>query len=127
MRLNIFTLLPRGILEVALIGFIVFIIAINVSLDKDLAGALSILSIFAAAMIRITPLISQLQAAVNSIVFGRESIMLLAKIMKDKGVDINVDLKTFKKNASSKSKDVVNQLKLENISYTYPNSSQALN
>ena len=123
-RLNIFTILPRGILEVALIGFIVLIITVNVSLDKDLAGALSILSIFAAAMIRITPLISQLQAAVNSIVFGKESIILLAKIMKDKGVDINADLKTFKKNASSKSKDVFNQLKLENISYTYPNSSK---
>ena len=123
-RLNIFTILPRSILEVALIGFIVLIITINISLDKDLAGALSILSIFAAAMIRITPLISQLQTAVNSIVFGRESIILLAKIMKDKGVDINVDLKTFKKNASSKSKDVFNQLKLENISYTYPNSSK---
>ena len=123
-RLNIFTILPRGIMEVALIGFIVLIIAVNISLNKDLAGALSILSIFAAAMIRITPLISQLQAAANSIVFGRESIILLAKIMKDKGVDINVDLKTFKKNASSKSKDVFNQLKLENISYTYPNSSK---
>ena len=123
-RLNIFTILPRGIMEVALIGFIVLIIAVNISLNKDLAGALSILSIFAAAMIRITPLITQLQAAANSIVFGRESIILLAKIMKDKGVDINVDLKTFKKNASSKSQDVFNQLKLENISYTYPNSSK---
>jgi len=123
-RLNIFTILPRGIMEVALIGFIVLIIAINISLNKDLAGALSILSIFAAAMIRITPLITQLQAAANSIVFGRESIILLAKIMKDKGVDINADLKIFKKNASSKSKNVFNQLKLENISYTYPNSSK---
>jgi ATP-binding cassette, subfamily B, bacterial PglK len=123
-RLNIFTILPRGILEVALIGFIVLIITVNISSDKDLAGALSILSIFAAAMIRITPLISQLQAAVNSIVFGRESIILLAKIMKDKGVDINADLKMFKKNAASKSKDIFSQLKLENISYTYPNSSK---
>ena len=123
-RLNIFTILPRGMMEVALIGFIVLVITINISLDKDLAGALSILSIFATAMIRITPLISQLQGAANSIVFGRESIILLAKIMKDKGVDINEDLKTFKKNASSKSKDVFNQLTLENISYTYPNSSK---
>jgi len=123
-RLNIFTILPRGILEVALIGFIVLVLTANVLLNKDLAAGLSILSIFAAAMIRITPLISQLQSAANSIVFGRESIILLAKIMKEKGIDINVDLKTFKKNASSKSTDVFNQLKLENISYTYPNSSK---
>jgi ABC-type multidrug transport system fused ATPase/permease subunit len=123
-RLNVFTILPRGILEVALIGFIVLVLTANVLLNKDLAAGLSILSIFAAAMIRITPLISQLQSAANSIVFGRESIILLAKIMKEKGIDINVDLKTFKKNASSKSTDVFNQLKLENISYTYPNSSK---
>ena len=123
-RLNVITILPRGIMEVALIGFIVFIITVNVLLNKDLAAALSILSIFAIAMIRITPLISQLQGAANSIVFGKESIILLAKIMRDKGIDINVDLKTFKKNASSKSTDVFNQLKLENISYTYPNSSK---
>jgi ABC-type multidrug transport system fused ATPase/permease subunit len=123
-RLNVFTILPRGILEVALIGFIVLVLTTNVLLNKDLAAGLSILSIFAAAMIRITPLISQLQSAANSIVFGRESIILLAKIMKEKGIDINVDLKIFKKNASSKSTDVFNQLKLENISYTYPNSSK---
>ena len=75
-------------------------------------------------MIRITPLISQLQSSANSIVFGKESIILLAKIMKDKGIDINLDLEKLKKNASSKSKDSFNQLKLENISYTYPNSSK---
>jgi len=93
-------------------------------LNEDLTAVLSILSVFAAAMIRITPLISQLQSSANSMVFGRESIILLAKIMKDKGIDINEDLETLSKNAYSKSKDVFNQLKLENISYTYPNSSK---
>jgi len=123
-RLNVFTLLPRNMIEVALIGFIVLVITVNVLLNEDLTAALSILSVFAAAMIRITPLISQLQSSANSMVFGRESIILLAKIMKDKGIDINEDLETLSKNAYSKSKDVFNQLKLENISYTYPNSSK---
>ena len=123
-RLNVFTLLPRNMIEVALIGFIVLVITANVLLNEDLTAVLSILSVFAAAMIRITPLISQLQSSANSMVFGRESVILLAKIMKDKGIDINEDLETFSKNAYSKSKDVFNQLKLENISYTYPNSSK---
>ena len=123
-RLNVFTLLPRNMIEVALIGFIVLVITANVLLNEDLTAVLSILSVFAAAMIRITPLISQLQSSANSMVFGRESIILLAKIMKDKGIDINEDLETLSKNAYSKSKDVFNQLKLENISYTYPNSSK---
>ena len=123
-RLNIFTILPRNIIEVALIGFIVLIITVNLLLNEDITAVLPILSVFAAAMIRITPLISQSQSSVNSIVFARDSIILLAKIMKDKGVDINLDLETFQKNASGKSKDVFNHLKLENISYTYPNSSK---
>ena len=69
-RLNIFTLLPRNIIEVALIGFIVLIITVNVLLNEDITAVLSILSVFAAAMIRITPLISQSQSSANSIVFS---------------------------------------------------------
>lgn len=128
-RLNIFTLLPRNMIEVALIGFIVLIISFNVFLNEDLTAALSILSVFAAAMIRITPLISQLQSSANSIVFGRESILLLAKIMKDKGVDINLNLdKLTKENPKTNrnaSETGFKQLKLENISYRYPNTSKA--
>jgi len=127
-RLNIFTLLPRNMIEVALIGFIVLIISFNVFLNEDLTAALSILSVFAAAMIRITPLISQLQSSANSIVFGRESILLLAKIMKDKGVDINLNLdKLTKENPKTNrnaSETGFKQLKLENISYRYPNTSK---
>ena len=59
-------------IEVALIGFIVLIVTLNILLDENLGAALSILSIFAAAMIRITPLISQVQSSANSIVFGKE-------------------------------------------------------
>ena len=125
-RLNMFTIIPRNIIEVALIGFIVLIISVNVYLDTNLGAALSILSVFAAAMIRITPSISLLQSSANSIVFGRESILLLAKIMKDKGVDINLNLDELQ-NPPEKinpkgTKVRFNQLKLEDISYTYPNS-----
>ena len=125
-RLNMFTIIPRNIIEVALIGFIVLIISVNVYLDANLGATLSILSVFAAAMIRITPSISLLQSSANSIVFGRESILLLAKIMKDKGVDINLNLDELQ-NPPEKinpkgTKVRFNQLKLEDISYTYPNS-----
>lgn len=127
-RLNIFTLLPRNMIEVALIGFIVLIISFNVFLNEDLTAALSILSVFAAAMIRITPLISQLQSAANSIVFGRESILLLAKIMNEKGIDINLPLDELNKENLKTKRTAFQagfkQLKLENISYRYPNTSK---
>ena len=125
-RLNMFTIIPRNIIEVALIGFIVLIISVNVYLDANLGATLSILSVFAAAMIRITPSISLLQSSANSIVFARESILMLAKIMKDKGVDINLNLDELQ-NLPGKinpkgAKVKFNQLKLEDVSYTYPNA-----
>jgi len=123
-RLNIFTILPRNMIEVALIGFIVLIVTLNIILDENLGAALSILSIFAAAMIRITPLISQVQSSANSIVFGKESVLMLAKIMKDQGVDVNKNLDILKQAAPAKLKVTFSQLKLENISYTYPNASK---
>ena len=123
-RLNIFTILPRNMIEVALIGFIVLIITLNVLLGENLVAALSILSVFAAAMIRITPLISQLQSSANSIVFGREGVLTLARIMKDQGVDVNKNLDRLEQDAPAKLKVIFNQLKLENISYTYPNASK---
>jgi len=123
-RLNIFTILPRNMIEVALIGFIVLVVTLNVLFDENLGEALSILSVFAAAMIRITPLISQLQSSANSIVFGREGVLTLARIMKDQGVDVNKNLDSLEQDAPAKLKVIFNQLKLENISYTYPNASK---
>jgi ABC-type multidrug transport system fused ATPase/permease subunit len=123
-RLNIFTILPRNMIEVALIGFIVLVVTLNVLFDENLGEALSILSVFAAAMIRITPLISQLQSSANSIVFGREGVLTLARIMKDQGVDVNKNLDRLEQDAPAKLKVIFNQLKLENISYTYPNASK---
>ena len=87
-------------IEVALIGFIVVIISVNVLLSANLGATLSILSVFAAAMIRITPSISLVQSSANNIVFSKKTILLLAKIMKDKGVDINLNLDKEKKCAS---------------------------
>ena len=48
-RLNMFTIIPRNMIEVALIGFIVVIISVNVLLSANLGATLSILSVFAAA------------------------------------------------------------------------------
>ena len=127
-RLNLLSLLPRNLIEVALIGFIVLIISVSIIVESNLTSTLSLLSIFAGAMIRIAPLISQMQTSVNSLIFGKQSILLLAKIMKDQGADIDLNISLDKKANSSEnlqeSKDTFKQLKLENISYSYPNSSK---
>jgi len=127
-RLNLLSLLPRNLIEVALIGFIVLVISVSIIVESNLTSTLSLLSIFAGAMIRIAPLISQMQTSVNSLIFGKQSILLLAKIMKDQGADIDLNISLDKKANSSEnlqeSKDTFKQLKLENISYSYPNSSK---
>jgi ABC-type bacteriocin/lantibiotic exporter with double-glycine peptidase domain len=124
LRLNLYSILPKNIIEVMLISFIVLIITINVASNGDLGRTLSILGIFAASTIRIAPLVSQIQANVNSLVFGQNSIMLLSGIMKNQGTNVKEDTNNFKKERNRK--DAQNEpfknLQLENVSYAYPNS-----
>lgn len=124
LRLNLYSILPKNIIEVMLISFIVLIITLNVASNGDLGRTLSILGIFAASTIRIAPLVSQIQANVNSLVFGKNSIMLLSGIMRNHGTIIKDDSKDIKKELNRK--DTQNEpfrnLQLENISYSYPNS-----
>ena len=125
-RLNMFTIIPRNIIEVALIGFIVLVISYNIFFDANLSATLSILSLFAAAMIRIAPLISLLQSSTNTIIFNQKTILKLAKIMQAKGVDVNVNPDEVRQDPSKSKLQTMeitfDRLKLEDISYTYPNS-----
>ena len=125
-RLNMFTIIPRNIIEVALIGFIVLVISYNVFFATNLSATLSILSLFAAAMIRIAPSIALLQGATNMIIFNQKTILKLAKIMQAKGVDVDVNPDEVRQDPSKSKLQtmeiIFDRLKLEDISYTYPNS-----
>jgi ABC-type bacteriocin/lantibiotic exporter with double-glycine peptidase domain len=126
--LNIASILPRNILEVVLIGFIVLIISKDVFLNQDISSTLIVLGTFAAAMIRITPLISQLQTSVNAITYQSPTVLRLAEIIQKKGVNLDADLgelsqKSFEVSDKHK-QNSFEQLKLENLSYSYPKSSK---
>lgn len=124
LRLNLYSILPKNIIEVLLVSFIVLTITINVTSNGDLGRTLSILGVFAASTIRIAPLVSQIQANVNSLVFGQNSIMLLSGIMKNHGTNVTDDGNNFKKEPNRKDtqNEPFKKLQLENVSYTYPNS-----
>ena len=128
LKLNLFSILPKNLIEVMLIGFIVLIVSINLSLSGELGATLSILGIFAAAMIRVAPLVSQIQASVNSLIFGQDSIIRLSKVIADHRSDINMrpdaDNQITNNHSSQNNKQYFKSLKLENIYYTYPNSDQ---
>lgn len=127
-RLNLLSILPRNLIEVALISFIVLVISISIIAELNLTNTLTLLSIFAGAMIRVAPLISQMQTSTNALIFGKQSILLLAKIMKDQGTNFdsntNLDNKANAKMHLKESQDKFKQLKLENVSYAYPNASK---
>ena len=124
LRLNLYSVLPKNIIEVVLISFIVLIISINVASDGEIARTLSILGIFAASTIRIAPLVSQIQANINSLVFGQNSIMRLSEIMQNHGTNIDLSFGDLKRKDSDQNikKASFSSLHLENISYKYPNS-----
>jgi ABC-type bacteriocin/lantibiotic exporter with double-glycine peptidase domain len=75
-------------------------------------------------MIRIAPLVSQLQANINTLIFGRDSVSQLAEIMRNNGTDTDIYpsdvIESNKKDQDPHSP--FQSLVLDNVSYAYPNS-----
>ena len=126
--LNIATILPRNMLEVFLISFIVAMITKDIYFNQDLTSTIILMGTFAAAMIRIVPLISQLQISVNSINYQQSSVVKLAKMIRDNGINLNEHLEESRNQSFERSavgtESHFEQLKLENLSYAYPESSK---
>ena len=103
---------------------IVLIIFLSLGSENNLGITLSILGIFAASMIRIAPLVSQLQANINTLIFGRDSVSQLAEIMRNNGTDTDIyPSDVIENNKKDKAPHSPFQsLVLDNVSYTYPNS-----
>jgi len=128
--LNITGILPRSILELFLIVFIVGMITKDIILSQDIAPTIILLGTFATAMVRILPLISQLQSSVNTINYHYPSVHRLAEIIRLNGIDLSenpekLDSQSNSLDAFNNAENMFRQLKLDNISYTYPNSSKA--
>ena len=124
LRLTLYSIFPKNIIEVMLISFIVLIITLSLGSENNLGITLSILGIFAASMIRIAPLVSQLQANINTLIFGRDSVSQLAEIMRNNGTDTDIYpsdvIESNKKDQDPHSP--FQSLVLDNVSYAYPNS-----
>ena len=121
LRLNFLSIIPRNLIEVILIMFIVSIVFLNLDNNMNLSATLSMLGIFTAGMVRVAPLISQLQICWNTIVYGQEAINKLATILENQLKDQSYS--NFKEIVSPLSRDkAFSSLKLNNITYTYPGS-----
>lgn len=123
LKLNFLSTVPRNIIEVILIIFVVFIVYLNIDDTTNFASTLSILGVFTAGMVRVAPLISQLQISWNSVVYGESAITKLSKIIKDQTEEYQFaeTLKNLSGVSESKN-NIFTKLVLENISYNYPES-----
>ena len=122
-KITFLSLIPRNVIELMLILFIVCVVAINIGNTSDLTSTLSMLGLFAAGMVRITPLVSQVQTSWNTIGYGKEAVMALSTIIA------NQQTGEIESTPSEPSKDhlqnnVFDTLVLKNVSYNYPGSDQ---
>ena len=121
LRLNFLGVIPRNLIEVVLIVFIVFIVAINLDKSAELSSLLSMLGVFMAGMVRIAPLISQLQISWNTLVYGQEPVMTLSLIINEQGQGIQMSaLNINQSNGDEIHQKEFHSLVLKNISYKYP-------
>jgi len=122
LRLNFLSLIPRNLIEVILIIFVVFMVAININNESTLGETLSMLGIFTAGMIRIAPLISQIQISWNTIIYGEEPILTLSSIIESQltGEDKSDYTAEIQLDSHDNQQEKFRDLVLDNVSYSYP-------
>ena len=127
LRLNFLGLIPRNLIEVILIAFVVFVVAININNESALVETLSMLGIFTAGMVRVAPLISQLQTSWNTVIYGEEPILTLSSIINAQmNEPENSSLEEI--NNYPDERESFRELMLEKISYSYPQAkSKSIN
>ena len=80
------------------------------------------LGIFMAGMVRIAPLISQLQISLNTIVYGKEPVTTLSNIIQNQSIGMQ-ETKNLKNSIQKEHEyEKFKSLILENVSYSYPTS-----
>ena len=121
-KLNFLGIIPRNLIEVVLIIFVVFVVGINLNSNEQLSSLLSMLGIFMAGMVRIAPLISQLQISWNTIVYGKEPVTTLSNIIQNQSIGMQ-ETKNLKNSIQKEHEyEKFKSLILENVSYSYPTS-----
>lgn len=131
-----FQTLPRIILETLLILFTVIIVLVHqIFLSQSIESLLGVLSIFAAASIRLMPALSQSLSAIGTIQTGSYALDMLYSDLRNTSQSIdNLEMKFQHLNILSNSNYLLSnhrlsaefllkQIDIQNLSYKYPNSA----
>jgi len=120
-RIQTISSIPRYLLELAVVSFIVVIVVVMLSFGGGINDVVYILGIFGVAAIRLMPIFSNFSSTLNQIRHGRDTISRLYR-----------DVLNFKSRqtlgqplADEIVEDKFQHLQLKRLSYSYPGSSVA--
>ena len=118
---NVITFAPRYLIELAVIIFLVSIVAFASFFLDNMYSLIPVLSIFGAAAIRLTPMFNQITRFFGIFRFGQDSISKLY------GEVCNLDNQyQMSEQDGSVNNELFQSLELNNISYTYPKSNNKI-
>jgi ATP-binding cassette, subfamily B, bacterial PglK len=109
------SLIPRYLLELILVFFIVLSVNIFVFIDKDASYFLSTLSMFGIAAVRLAPSVNRVMSGISMIRFGRNFVDI---IYNDIGKRSYEDDNSISKNIQTKPQ-AFSLLKLDNVTFSY--------
>jgi|SaaInlV_120m_DNA_4_1040238.scaffolds.fasta_scaffold02315_2 ATP-binding cassette, subfamily B, bacterial PglK len=113
---HIISTMPRYLLELILIIFVVLLILLSPS-DRDGADFISTLAVFGVASMRLAPSVSQILHAITQIKYGQHTVDLLYSDLC-KLSEISPGRKDEKLNDSN----IFKYIEFKNVSFLYPNT-----
>jgi len=78
-----FSVIPKYLMEVVAVGFVVSLVGFYLATDRDPAGLLPVIATFAVAGLRLMPALSQTFSSLNSIGYSRFATNQLYKDLRD--------------------------------------------
>lgn len=118
---NILSTIPKLIIEMGCVCAMLITIAILILLGKDPQTLLPSISAFAMAALKLMPIANRIIGTSNSIAYNGPAVDKLINTLKA----IN-DTRILKNKGDEEDLTIKKEIKLENISFTYPNSNEVI-
>lgn len=118
---NIFTSIPKYLLEAVAIGGIMLVIMIKVWTGDDIASLVSNLSVFAVAVFKLVPSANRINGSINALLFWLPSV---DTIYEDLQEIKDVEGKAAEKQEETEIITFDRKLQIENLWYRYPDVEQ---
>ena len=116
-RQSVVSAIPKLMIELAIVFFIVIIVSLTLFKNNEISSIIPILTVFAAASIRLAPMFNQISRFLSVFNYGRDSIIKIYNEIYS-NLDHNEE---FLSEIIDQSKFI--SLEIKNLSYSYPKSN----